>query len=233
MKFKHPFVALGGLAAIAVGAPLLLPHIGFGSSAGRLTAPTNQPQNVNVVNTPTVGAQQSGTWNVGINGTPTVGLDVGNNTVKIDTASPLPVRDADEPARTAFQAMGSGDFDFGSNQTTIDLTTVPAGKRLVIQYVSATMRLPNGHKFTEVSLFTAFDGNGGVSLFLVPSLTASDANSDYFAASQPVFKYAGAGTLVTARLFRDSAGVGVSGAGIVAISGYLIDCGVGPGCAAP
>ena len=44
-------------------------------------------RNVRVVNTTAepipVQAQQSGTWNVGINGTPTVRIDAANNTIKI------------------------------------------------------------------------------------------------------------------------------------------------------
>jgi hypothetical protein len=48
-------------------------------------------RNVRVVNTTAepipVQAQQSGTWNVGINGTPTVRIDAANNTIKIDPAN--------------------------------------------------------------------------------------------------------------------------------------------------
>jgi hypothetical protein len=48
-------------------------------------------RNVRVVNTTAepipVQAQQSGTWNVGINGTPAVRIDAANNTIKIDPAN--------------------------------------------------------------------------------------------------------------------------------------------------
>ena len=39
--------------------------------------------NVTITNTPTVGAQQSGLWNVGILGTPTVKIDPNNNSVVV------------------------------------------------------------------------------------------------------------------------------------------------------
>jgi hypothetical protein len=75
-KFKNSLIAMGGLAVIAVAAPLVMPFIGFGSNAASGNAPTSQAQNVNVVNTPTVSSQQNGTWNVGINGT--AGVNVMN-----------------------------------------------------------------------------------------------------------------------------------------------------------
>jgi hypothetical protein len=42
------------------------------SSGAQAQGRGNSPSDVNVVNTPTVSAQQSGTWNVGLAGTPTV-----------------------------------------------------------------------------------------------------------------------------------------------------------------
>ena len=42
---------------------------------------------VSVTNTPTVDARQSGTWNVGISGTPSVKLDATANTVKVERAT--------------------------------------------------------------------------------------------------------------------------------------------------
>src|SRR6476659_4463476 len=96
-KFKNSLIALAGLTALALITSLLIPLVGLGSNAPGGNAPTSQTQNVNVVNTPSVAAQQSGTWNVGINGTvtvsnfpatsnvaitgtPSVGLDAANNT---------------------------------------------------------------------------------------------------------------------------------------------------------
>src|SRR5437899_6396572 len=58
------------------------------------------------------------------------------------TASPVPVRDVDNPARQPFQAEAVGGFADGAS-TTGDITigAVPAGKRLVIEYVSAFGRM--------------------------------------------------------------------------------------------
>ena len=74
------------------------------------------PSNVNVVNTP----------NVNVVNTP---------------ASPVPVRDVDNPARQPFQAEVVGGFADGASTTgEVTITTVPAGKLLVIEGTDGTHR---------------------------------------------------------------------------------------------
>ena len=82
---------------------------------------------VAITNTPKVFAVQSGAWNVGINGTPTV--MVGNS-------NPILVRDADRPTAQPFQRQFSLTIDAGEN-TARGSFTIPAGKLLVIERVSA------------------------------------------------------------------------------------------------
>ncbi|HEU5237839.1 MAG TPA: hypothetical protein VFU37_11895 [Pyrinomonadaceae bacterium] len=138
-RFRNLIItAIGFSSLIAVGA-ITNPRNGYGSGGSSAAAPTSQTQNVNVVNTPTVSAQQSGVWMVGIAGTPTVGLDAANNTVKfdannntvkIDPAAPVPVRDADNPAGQPFAASCVINNNLGFPCT---LTNVPQGKRLVVE----------------------------------------------------------------------------------------------------
>src|SRR5262245_12448491 len=71
-KFKNSLVALSGLAALALITPLLMQLVVLGSNGPGVSAATNQTQNVNVVNTPTVNLA-AGTG-VSINGTPTVNV---------------------------------------------------------------------------------------------------------------------------------------------------------------
>ncbi|HEV8140342.1 MAG TPA: hypothetical protein VGP81_11265, partial [Pyrinomonadaceae bacterium] len=71
-RFKRSLVALMGVLTLVVIVTVSMPHIGRGASGTSNNAPTSQTQNVNVVNTPSVSAQQSGVWNVGIKGTPPV-----------------------------------------------------------------------------------------------------------------------------------------------------------------
>ena len=98
-KFKNSLIALIGLVSLMTVVTVVMPHTGYGSS--EKAAPVPSTQNVKVVNnnsepvpiqgsatvSGTVQAQQNGTWNVGINGTPVVGLDAGNNTVKFDAVN--------------------------------------------------------------------------------------------------------------------------------------------------
>ena len=250
-RFKNSLIALVGVLTLVAIVTVAAPHIGRGASGSSTNAPTTQAQNVKVVNAPSEpvpiqGSVSPGTgtlWNVGVVGTPNVavsnfpattnvGIDPVANTVKIDPANPLGVRDSGDPARTAFHFQAFADFDDGFNTAQADLTVVPAGHRLVIRSVSMSLRLPKGSKVLELSLDTAFDGNSLVPLYLVPTLIASDDTFDYYVVSQPVLEYAGAGTLVEAHVIRDT-NIGSWSAGLVAVSGYSIECGVGPGCPAP
>ena len=83
-RFKKSLIALMGVLTLVVIVTVSMPHIGRGASGTGPNAPTAQTQNVNVVNTPTVSAQQNGIWNVGINGTPSVNVASMPNT-------PLPI----------------------------------------------------------------------------------------------------------------------------------------------
>ena len=107
-------------------------------------------------NTQTVDARQSGAWNVGIDPT--------KNAVQVANSAdnPLPVKVMSN-GRKPFQKriivtpLGNG------FQTAF--MSIPAGKRLVIENVSAIVRCPEGMRM-EVNYFTYFDnegnGDGGI-----------------------------------------------------------------------
>jgi hypothetical protein len=143
-RFKSSLFGLLGVLTLVALVTVAMPNRGAGGTGS--SAPTSQTQNVNVVNTPTVSAQQSGPWNVGINGTPTVavtnfpdttnvGIDPAANTVKIDATNPLPVHDVDNPARHPFAAACTINNNVGNPCT---MTLVPPGKRLVIEMFQLT-----------------------------------------------------------------------------------------------
>src|SRR6266567_3278629 len=122
-KVKNSLIGLVGLVTLMAVATAIAPHLGYGSVGTAAPAPSTQ--NVNVVNTPTVSAQQTGPWSVGITGTPninvanmpTVGLDPANNSIKVgnDAANPVLVRDIDNPAPNAVRLIAGGSFiDQGS-----------------------------------------------------------------------------------------------------------------------
>ena len=145
------------IAASAIG--LLAGTITLSLPRGGKAAPSIEA-NVKVINTSsnpvpvslqgeaglTVQAQQSGSWNVGISGTPTV-------TVANSAQSPLFVRDVDAPGRNPFQTSQNILF------TTVSGTaffTVPDGKVTVIEHVSMSGAVESGG--TVQAFVTCFDG---------------------------------------------------------------------------
>lgn len=188
----------------------------------------------------TVAATQNGTWNVGISGTPTVNLGAGN-TVGINgslqvgntASSPVLVRDVDNAARLAFQASASITLADGTTFATSTITTVPAGKRLVIEYISALAATQTGQK--ALAQIQVYQGTTPylhrVALSLQGTFTTSFGTGDEFVAGQSTRLYADAGTAVIVEIGRSAS----SGAakGVFVISGYLVDCGAGDGCPLP
>src|SRR5262245_51844829 len=85
----------------------------------------------------TVGATQSGAWNVGINGTPTV--TIGNA-----PTAPIPTRNVDEYDRQPFQQSIAVQLMAGEQSDISSTITVPAGKRLVIENVAGQVVVPPG-----------------------------------------------------------------------------------------
>ncbi|HEX9422473.1 MAG TPA: hypothetical protein VF899_04470 [Pyrinomonadaceae bacterium] len=243
-KFKNSLIALIGLVSLITVVTVMTPHIGYGSSGTAAPAPSTQ--NVNVVNTPTVksqqdgvwnvglasgsnvgiagtltvNAQQSGIWSVGINGTPTVGIDAANNTVKIDTASPVPVRDVDNPARQPFTAQFSVFIPNGYDHGLEDMSDVPAGKRVVIEHISALTRLPSGQKVEALVVLTIGSGQ----TYLGAELKTTIDGLDQFITSQPVRLYVdhvSSPPALRVVVYRD--GVAGDGGSTVNINGYLVD----------
>src|SRR5262249_45979267 len=183
VRLKSYLIAGTTLVLIAGAMTLSLPR------AGKATATSDE--NVKVVNTSsnpvpvtlagsglTVQAAQSGAWNVGISGTPTV--TVGNS-----AQSPVYVRNVDEPGRSRFQTSQNILF------TTVSGTgffAVPDGKVTVIEHVSMSGAVESGG--TIQAFVTCFDGSEEVlhSLVLTPAGNVNGVTQ--FSASQPIKCYA-------------------------------------------
>ncbi|HEV8482178.1 MAG TPA: hypothetical protein VGV87_01360, partial [Blastocatellia bacterium] len=86
---------------------------------------------------------------------------IGNGTVAspLQVASPLEIRDRDNPARQPFQASVACS-NSGTDCISV-ITTVPAGKRLVIEYVSMIAGIPAG----EIAILQIQTLAGGVVQF--------------------------------------------------------------------
>ena len=103
----------------------------------------------------TVNAQQAGSWNVGI--------DPAKNAVKVSnsTAEPLAVKVVGSgSSRKPFQVRIAAGVPLGSIADTAHLP-IPAGKRLVIENISAIARSPAGTRMT-IQLYSYFDNGDGV-----------------------------------------------------------------------
>ena len=149
-KLKHYLSLPNALSIIFV---IALASSAFGQKAGE-TKDTNvtAPTNATSANIHTVDSRQSGDWSVGIDPT--------KNTVQLSNtqSNPLPVKVVGSgSARKPFQAriivipLGT------ANQTAF--LPIPAGKRLVIENVSAIARCPEGQRM-EISYFTYMDNDG-------------------------------------------------------------------------
>lgn len=180
------------------------------------------PRDVNVVNTPTV--QLAGTSTVQVSGTTNV-------RVQNDSASPVPVQDVSQPKRTPFQAaaQSSDPFPFAGGDPVTLAISVPAGKKLTIEQISARAEFGfSSPTPTPFALFTLTTTVAGVSVehFLdVPQAftfqcSGCDLSHSRDVVSQQVKLYADAGTTVLLTA-QPGSGRGISVG--FAISGYLED----------
>jgi hypothetical protein len=167
--------------------------------------------NVNVTNSPTVQAQQSGPWTVGISGTPTV--NIGNSpTVQVasSASNPVFVRDVNnavQPFHITLETAGVNTF------------LVPAGKRLVIEDVSGYAQVPTQQRGFFI-VFTKIAGDVVFTSHIIPatySFTYLGA-VDYLIANEQVRIYADPNTLVVAQTSFN-----LGGAAFITISGYFVN----------
>ena len=181
---------------------------------------TNVAGTVNVGNEPSVNV--ANTPNVNVANTPSV--TVGN-----DAATPVPVRDVDNPGRKPLckhEAVAFGVSD--TLESTGVMFTVPAGKLLVIEYVSVHAFMPAGQKIR--GFIYAVDSPPGGDDPLNPNYALvfspqggpfQPGSTDLFVVGQPMRLYAEAGKQIQALFARSDD----SGTGVLAVDfcGYLVD----------
>jgi len=140
------------------------------------------------------------------------------NTPTVTFAPGASISNADNPAFQPFQATASGAI---GNSALVTLTTVPANKRLVIEYVSLSASVPTGQKVTGTVTTALQSGFATFAVTVAPQ--GSDGFKDYYAASQLVRIYADPGSDVSAECVRvPPLGTG-TGTCSFAISGYFVD----------
>lgn len=198
--------------------------------AGFLTsgpAPAQTATPVTVVNTSAnpVPTTTVGTTLVAVRGTPSV--NVASGTIRVANASTNPVQvqnvnDATNPYEQRLVIT----INPGNQQNNGAFTNFPAGKRLVIEHISASATVPSGQKITAYftsSVTTSVGGFGGGLNFLVMQFQGtyplSTGPVDIFNATQPM------------RIYTDTAPIlignrtDITGSATVdaTISGYVVN----------
>lgn len=205
--------------AILVGA-LLVPT-GYASASSLLKVfVTNTAANPVPVTGSSVGepVRVDGSVNVDepvtVDGTVTVDEPVSvDGSVSVN--GPVQVADAREPFETRVDVdLGNGDF--GGNGT----FSVPAGKRLVVEFVAAQVALPDG----QLPLMSANAQNAALG-YPIPLTRQGVGNGNaFFTGSMDALDFANAGTYLISLSRQNPAGGAVPGTagGFVYISGYLL-----------
>ena len=128
--------------------------LAIASASGQTARPGDSPGAAPSGSPQTVNAQQSGAW--------TVGIDPAKNTVKLAStpSDPLAVKLVNSgSARKPFQfRMIVAPTGIGNSSAYYE---IPAGKRLVIENVSAVARMPEGMK-AEVNFYCHLDNGDGI-----------------------------------------------------------------------
>ena len=193
-----------GVCSLTLIAALLVFTLDVGDAAGPPTT------NVNVVNSPTVNLAPGSS--VGITGTPTVQVVNG-------AASPVPIRDSDNPARQRWQ--GAAQVLFNSPDTQLVTTfgpAIPAGKIFVIEYITAHGALPSGQKLRFILFNDA--GYTLVQHYFAPTFVGTDFTVDNLILSESVRFYAISMPTINVTRFPDNSGSGFVN---LSLSGYLVD----------
>lgn len=180
--------------------------------------------NVNIANTPNVNATISGTPAVNVTNTPAVTISgtpaVSVTNLPTGTAGPgnitgLAVKNLDEPGRQPFQHTFGCSVPAAASKCTDDFT-VPAGERLVIEYLVIFSADSGASTTLEYSLKTQVQNATGIyAYFPGPAVAGSNHTSEHL-----VRIYADPGTVVEFTGFQNNTASGVVFSAI--FSGYFV-----------
>lgn len=199
---------------VHLGLSLSIAAVAFVADAAAQSEPVGPTKPVVVVNTPNQPVPVTGT--VGITGpvaiTGAVGITPGND--------PLLVRDADRQAREPFQRS----FSLSGGSTSANFS-VPAGKRLFMEFASMNSSVVTGCRVVTFGIGTTVGGNSG-SFTLAPthiSGTELSSGRSFDTVGQQVRISADPGTMVNLSLFTQTSSPGCALLGGFSVSGYLVD----------
>lgn len=149
-----------------------------------------------------------------------VSLAAGSNITITPSGNSLTIgTSVTNPALTAFQKALSLKIN-PSSTTVVGEIPVPAGKRLVIEYVTIRVYLPPGALVTESDLNTTINGNL-VSHEILPTKVLETISGDRWVCERLVRIYADGGTSANLVVFFSQNGL--TGTVLASVSGHLVD----------
>jgi hypothetical protein len=179
-------------------------------------------KSVEVVNNPSVQASQVGRWTVGVEGP----VELGNT-----GSNPLLIRDVEHPTRQAFYTELQCELNDGAATCRHPFEVQPPrGKRLLIRTICITAAVPVGQVVLTFIHFRLDDSPTPVHPLTV-SRQGTFGDRDLFVGTHLVEISADGGEPLEVGVTRS--GTAGNGFGRMAVSGYLVDCGPGPGCPVP
>ena len=158
MNSTRTVVQANGPTVMIDPAELPLPVSGSATVSGTVAATQSGPWNIGITGTPTVGLAAGST--VGISGTPTVNIASGLNVgiTGNSQATPLYVVSADNPAKSAFTLTISNTPGASSGVfTSAQIGTVPPGQRYVIEHYNVLCQVDNGGTLADVAVLVGSD----------------------------------------------------------------------------
>ena len=198
--------AASAIPSMASGTPVVVTNTASSPIPTTITNSAATPVNVKVVNTATATV----TGSVGVTNTTAnpVGVQISNT--KVSTS------DVNKPVHTPFSKRFDVTFTSGSGSANF---TVPAGKLLVITYMSCDIGAnPGAHVLIDLATYLS---GAEVESHLPAADQGVILGQEVFCASEKMTVYADPGSTVTAA-FLDSDSTH-SGGAIVGIYGYLVD----------
>jgi hypothetical protein len=149
-----------------------------------------------------------------------VEAQVGSTPVRVVNTMQAPALSRDVDRRVPYQVSRFAERDPNTNLVSTTLPTVPAGKRLVIEYLTVFFEVSNGQQAT--CFVQAPDATAGlVELLFQLSFQGRGPLNDTYVGSQRALIFVSAGNALTVVCFQNS--VGGTGQMRVTASGYLVD----------
>lgn len=145
-----------------------------------------------------------------------------NVTVVNRPSNPVQVRNVDDPTRQPVSAQVELTLLNGFDDTAGVIYAVPAGKVLVIEYLSMRATLLHDQRVAEVGIRTRLNNAPDVSTYIEATHMTSTSSQEYFISSKLLRLYSAPETHVSVFLKRLPL---TSGSGQVSFSfyGYLVD----------